>query len=522
MARGSPSIIEARQRLNDQQPKMDGGLNDVSDDSVLLPNQLRRTTNGRLTDYGAITKRGGTQRTSSAAISAHSVQNGYTWRKDSGTNEILAVVNGLLYTSSYGALPWTWTVQSGALSTTVTPTLVQFRDGTNDVVYIADGGLLNEWDGAALTTNIAGTTAVTTIAVHNQRLWGTGNSTAPDSVFYSGLNNGESLGNAGYGGTGGAGGQIIVRTFGDEVIIGLASVNTSLLIFHRRGISRITGFGQDDITVAPQGVTADVGTISAGSIVSVGNLAYFISERGLYRCNEAEVSAVGTAETPDVLLPIIRQLSSAQFNLIRAVFNRGTRELWITIPGYGCYQYHTVLNAWSGPWDTGYVSPDTTALWETLNANGLPVILKGDASGWVSLCDAPNVFLDNVAAAGTGGTRYALTAQMHRMYCGDDAEAKAIRWIYLTAALKGSDQTRVEWNSGDSFGSFSLPPSTDETWGGTGTYWGTGTWGGAGSQSYRIPCGGTGYYFDISIIDSGEALPVFSRLQLETFALGRR
>ena len=522
MARGSPNIIEARERKADQQPKMDGGLNTVSDESVLLPNQLRRTTNGRLTDYGAITKRGGTRRSSSAVLSAHDVQNGYTWRKDSGSPEIMAIANGVLYTTTYGTLPWTWTAESGALSTTELPTLVQFRDGTNDVVYIGDGGLLNKWDGTTLTTNIAGTVGAKMLAVHNQRLWSCGCGSAPDSVFYSGLNNGDSLANASYSGTGGPGGQIVVRTFGDEVIVGLASVNTSLLIFHRRGISRITGYGQDDITVAPQGVTADVGTISAGSIVSVGNVAYFISERGLYRCNEAEVAPVGTAETPDVLLPIIRTLTSAQFDLIRAGFNRATRELWITLPGIGCYQYHTVLNAWSGPWDTGYVAPDTTALWETLNASGLPVMLKGDVDGWVTLCDATDTYLDNVSADGTGGERYALTAQLHRMYCGDDAEAKALRWIYVTASLRGSDQTRVEWSSGDAFGSFSLPPSADETWGGSGTVWGTGTWGGPGSQSYRVPCGGTGYYFDISIIDSGEALPIFSRVQLEAFALGRR
>ena len=515
-------VVEARERKVDQQPKMDGGLNDVSDDSSLLVNQLRRTINGRLTDFGAITKRGGTRRTSTANIAAYPVQNGYTWRKDGGTQEIMVVVNGTLYTTTYGAFPWTYASKAGALSAAIKPTMVQFRDGTNDVVYIGDGGLLNKWDGTTLSVDIAGTVGAKMLAVHNQRLWSCGCGIAPDSVFYSGLNNGDSLANASYGGSGGPGGQIVVRTFGDETVIGLASVNTSLLIFHRRGISRITGYGQDDITVAPQGVTADVGTISAGSIVSVGNVAFFISERGLYRCNEAEVAPVGTAETPDILLPIIRTLTSAQFELIRAEFNRGTRELWITIPGYGCYQYHTVLNAWSGPWDGGYILPDTTALFETLNDAGLPVILKGDAAGWVSLCDAPQIFRDNVPASGIGGDRYALTAQMHRMYCGDDAEAKALRWIYLTAALKGSDQTRVEWNSGDSFGSFSLPPSTDETWGGVGTEWGTGTWGGAGSQSYRVPCGGSGYYFDVSIIDSGAALPVFSRVQLETFALGRR
>ena len=505
-------------RLQDQQPKMDGGLNDVSDDIALLPNQLRRAINARLTDYGAATKRGGTKRTSTAALAAFPVLNGFTWTKDAGTQEILAVCNGTLRTTTYGTFPWTWASQSGTVSTTVFPTFANFRDsGGTDVVYIADGGLLNKWNGTALTTNISGTESVQRICVHNERLWGLGNSTYPESVFYSELNNGDTLGNGALGG-----GQIIVRTFGDEQLVGLASVNTSLLLFHRRGISRITGYGQDDITVAPQAVTADVGTIAAGSIVASGNVAFFVSERGLYRCNEAEVAPVGTAETPDPLLPIIRQLSDAQFDTIRAVLNRGTKELWITMPGFGCYVYHTVLNAWAGPWDGAYIDPDTTCLFETLNDEGLPVILKGDASGWVSLCDAPNVVLDNVAADGTGGTRYALTLQFHRLYCGDDALSKSLRFGYLTAQLKGSNQTRVEWNTGEAFGSWTLPPSTDETWGGIGTTWGTGVWGGAGSQSYRIQMGGTGYYVDVSVIDSGMALPVFSRFTLEAFALSRR
>lgn len=505
----------ARQTLPDAQPSMVGGLNSVSDESALQPDQLRRAVNLRLTDYGAATKRGGTQRTSSNVLTNHPVLNGFTWRKDTGSPEILVVANGTLYTTTYGAFPWTYTARSGTLSTTQVPMFAKFRDaGGNDVAFIADGGLLNKWNGTALTTNISGTAAVESIVVHNERLWGIGGG---PRVFYSALNNGDTLGNAASGG-----GEIIVRTFGDETIVGLASINTSLLLFHRRGISRITGFGQDDITAQPAGVTSDVGTIAPDSIVASDNIAFFISERGLYRCNESDVSAVGTPVKPDPILPIIRTLSSAQFSTIQCVLNRATKELWISIPGYGCYQYHTVLDAWSGPWDGGYISPDTTCLFETLNTAGLPVVLKGDADGWVSLCDAPNVFVDNQGANGTGGTRYAMTAQLHRLYCGDDAEAKALRFGYLTAALRGSDQARVEWNTGSSFGSYTLPPSTDETWGGAGTTWGTGTWGGVGSQSYRIQMGGTGYYVDVTLIDSGEALPVFSRFQLETFALGRR
>lgn len=509
----------ARPVLQDAQPRFDGGLNTVSDDAAVAPTQMRRAVNARLTDFGAVTKRGGTQRVSTAAIDAgEDVQGGFNWRKDGGTSEILAVLDGTLYTTTYGTFPMTWTAEVGALAAGVVVDFAKFRDNAGaDVVYLADGGLLNKWNGSALTVNIAGTVASKSITVHNERLWSCGSTTAPQTVFYSDLNNGDTLGNSGAGG-----GEIIVRTFGDQVVVGLASVNTSLLIFHRRGISRITGFGQDDILVAPAGVTADVGTIAAGSIVEADNVAFFVSERGLYRCNEAEVAPVGTPEKPDPLLPIIRQMTATELDDIRAVLNRATRELWVYLPNQGVYVYHTLLNSWSGPWDTGYLSPATTAVFEVLDANGLPVILRGDVDGWVSLCDAPNVFLDNVAADATGGTRYAMAVQMHRMYCGDDAEAKALRWGYLTAALNGSDQCAVSWSTGLVTGTVQLPADTSQSWGGVGTTWGTGTWGGVGSRNYRIPMGGTGYYIDMTITDSGNALPVFSRFQLQTFALGRR
>ena len=134
--------------------------------------------------------------------------------------------------------------------------------------------------------------------------------------------------------------------------------------------------------------------------------------------------------------------------------------------------------------------------------------------------DKPTAYLDNAAAAGTGGSRYAMTVQMHRMYCGDDALAKSLRWGYVTANLKGSDQCNVRWATDTISGSYTLPIDTYGVWG-TGT-WGSGTWTVGSSKNFRIPMGGTGYYTDVEIVDSGEALPIISRVQLEQFSLGRR
>lgn len=507
-----------RQQVEDFQPRMDGGLNSISSPSVLLDNQLRKATNARLTEFGAIQKRSGTQRVSGSVSGTDDVRSGFTWRKDNGATEIMIVVGSSLYTSTYGSLPWTWTQRSGTLASTGSASFAKFRDGSgNDVAYIGDGGLLNKWDGTTLTTDIPNTIAAKNIVVHNERLWSCGCTANPQSIFYSSLNNGDTLGNASA-----DGGEIIIRTFGDESVVSLASINTSLLIFHRRGISRLTGYGQSDITVQPEGVSSDVGTIAPQSIVSFENVAYFVSERGLYMCNESEVAAVSSPTTPDPLLPLIRQLGSSQFEEIRAVLNRATREVWISVPDYGLYVYNTTLRAWSGPWDTGWIDPATTCMWETFDENDLPVILRGDDRSFVSICDAQNVFNDNVNADGSGGERYAMEAQFHRMFCGDQATSKALRWGYLQVDLRGSDQSRVEWRTGEYIGSFSLPPSTAQSWGGFGTVWGQGTWGGGGRISYRIPMGGNGYYIDVSFIDSGEALPIVSNFQLQAFALGRR
>jgi hypothetical protein len=82
--------------------------------------------------------------------------------------------------------------------------------------------------------------------------------------------------------------------------------------------------------------------------------------------------------------------------------------------------------------------------------------------------------------------------------------------------------TTLKWITETDNGSFTLPVtfSSAGIWG-SGS-WGTGLWGGGSSRNYRVQMNGTGYYIDVSIVDSGTAAPVFGRFQLETFALGRR
>ncbi len=516
----APRLSSGRTTMPDEEASLAGGLNTVSADDALQPNQFRRGDNGRLTPYGAFAKRGGTQQTAAALIAATTVQNGYAWNQPAGSIVTMGVVGGTLKTTTYGAFPLTWTTRGSVadLSTTVTPSLVEFLQlaGT-DSVYIADGGLLNRYTGTTLTKNIAGTPSCNFLAVHNQRLYGCGDPSFPDSIWYSALNDGDSLGIGGSGG-----GQIIVRTFGSENVIGLASLGTSLMIFHVRGVSRLTGYGQSDVTVAPAGITKDVGTRAPFSVCVVDNICYFVADRGLYAATEAAVSSVSTEQQPDPLSVILPTMSAANIANIRTALNRGTRELLIQVPGFGVYVYNTLLKAWAGPWADGYQSPETSCLFETSNASGYPIVLRGDVNGFVSECDRPNVSLDNVASDGTGGTTYTMTLQFRRFYCGDPHTAKAFRFGYLLSALNGSNAATALWSTDSTSDSQRLPNSTSVTWGGLGTVWGTGTWGSVNQTSYRVQLDGNGYFLDFTVTDSSAAQPVFSQARIMGYALGRR
>jgi hypothetical protein len=243
-------------------------------------------------------------------LAAFPVREGYTWRQSATTTYTMAVCNGSLFTTTYGAFPLTWSNKGGSFTTTAVPDFAAFRDASANVVYIATGGALQKWDGTT-RTSIANAVHAAGICVYHDRLWGWGVSGSLDSVFYSNLSDatsstgGDSLGYATE-----SGGQIIIRTFGQQDIVACAPINTSLLIWHKRGISRITGYGQSDITVTPDAVTADVGLVGKDAVTVYDNLAYFVSERGVYAANESSVMPLGTPEKPDPVLPQLQTLSS--------------------------------------------------------------------------------------------------------------------------------------------------------------------------------------------------------------------
>lgn len=496
--------------LSDVQPSFEGGLNSTADESQLKPNEMRRAQNARLTEFGGVTKVLGSQRTSASAIgSGNPVRGGLSW-DNAGTVSQLAVSNGLLYTGPY-SIGMTWTAQVGALSSSAQISMAPFRDGSGNAVYIADGGLLNKWDGAALGVNIASTPAASMVAVYNQRLYAiTG---TDETLYWSALNNGDTCGIAASGG-----GSAIVRTFGKSTLQGLMALGGSLLLVHKNGISRFTGWTQDDISISTgtQGVSADIGSTAPGSFVTVENVGYFLSDRGVY-----EVTESGVAPISGQIESVIKGLDQSLFSRVRAEHHKAFKEVWFYLPDVGVYIWNYRMRQWTGPRTGVFTDHTPYAMWSAVDASSRPILLAGFEDGYVRHIDIAGKYRDDYTSAGASSTAFTMIVKCHRMFCRQPSIEKSWRDIYATANLRGSTTATVQYTTATASSSTTFPPASSSIWG-LGTWALSSVWGGIGSLIRRVKAAGRGKFIDITISDDGSADSVWSRIEVFGYDYGQR
>jgi len=498
-------------RTFDAQASFEGGINLTADISQVRPNELRKARNARLSEFGGATKRGGTQNVTVDALAASPVLGGYGWSSDAGDLQ-LAMCDGQIFTGTYG-IPMTFTPRTGTFSTTEYPSFVGFRDASADACYIADGGLLNKIVGTTITTNIASTPSVGQLALYNLRLFGI--SGLNSTLYYSALGNGDTLGIVASGG-----GSAIIRTFGEQRLIGLLPLGGSLMLVHRAGISRFTGWSLDDIDIdsGSSGVSTDTGTIAPRSLVAVENVGFLVSDNGVYQLTEEGVTPIGQK-----LEAMIKSLGQANFERIQAAHHRAFKEVHFFFPGVGTYLYNYRLGKWSGPWNDGYLANDIHSMWQTYDSDGSPIVLVGNENGQVLRVDAPSIWKDNVFSDGSGGTTFSLELQLHRIYFRDPELYKSIRFFYITRNSFAGAAAYLRWATEEMVGQIDLPAS-----GGTALVWGVGTWDptlvwpSASTRPQRVQGWGSGTYIDLTIVDDSPAPVSYTRILVEGFTTARR
>jgi hypothetical protein len=511
-----------RLELRDDQPNFSGGLNIASDRSKLRNNELWRADEIRFTELAGATKRGGTQRLHAAALAASPIRGGYSWRR-SGTGAALdlAMCNGSLYKFTY-AIPVVPALIGGGFNANAYPSFAAFPDaGGVDSVFVADGGALCKTDGAALTMRIAGTPNVGVLFTYNRRLYGCQDAANPDVLYFSALDNGDTLGNAAAGG-----GAALVRTAGARDIMLGAALGEALALIHRESISRWTGFTQDDIAVQSgvQGFSADVGGTSPRSLVMNEKVGAFLSDRGLY-----EISDGGLRPISSKIEPAIVGLDHTSFNRVAGVNSRSTRELLWYLPDVGiyCYNYRlldpdTGVGAWSGPWKGIFTSAIVHSMWQTLDSQGVRIVLAGFGDGFIRRLDAPGVYKDDVLSDGSGGTAITMSGTCARMFFKSPTREKSFRRVWVTASLRGSSLLAIALQCETGAPDWTFPPTRGVSWG-TGKWGVPGKWSSAASSVTRkADLSGRGTYADIVFTESGAGNPVIQRVEVQAFDMRER
>ncbi len=513
-----------RPMLEDTQTGFAGGLNTTGDSFSVASNQVTRADNARLTQFGSAMKRLGTQRVQDAEF-GNAIQGGFCWQRAASVEHVL-LSEGVFYTGDTAyAIGMTWTAETlaagAALSDSTYTSWAAFRDGSGEVLYLADGGPLIKWDGTTLTRITTGGTPanIARLAVYNQRLLGI--SGEDQTVYYSALNNGDTLGI-----TGSLGGSAVVRTFGDQKLTNLLTLRDSLALFHVSGISRFVGLTQEDIAIATgvQGFSSDVGTLMPRSAISVDGQGFFLSDRGAYAITDGGVSALDSPRHPDPTVPLTAALPTDYLPIVNAVHDRKNREIRWAIPDAGAYVYNYRLRAWTGPWNGIYLDTHTTAQWEAVDENGASLVLFGSEDGILRRSDAPGLYYDDVLEDGTAGDTFSLVLGCRRFFTRNPSADKAFRWMYLFADIGSSASAMITWSTPSGAYSYTLRASIGAgVWGST--TWGGFIWGGTGgtgARTFAIPMGGRGTYVDVTIADDGQATSVYSRVELQAYELGLR
>lgn len=515
-----------RKRLQDVQPGFASGLvrdpiNAIGGGSIyeqpdyltFPPDGLTGARHARITAQGALQRMYGSRRLHPTAIDgANAIRGGFSWRKGDGNVQQLVTTDNL-FTGVYTVPTTLWTSRAGALDNTKYHSFAAFRDGTGECVYIADGGLLNKWTGAAVSVDLAGTPSVAQLVAYNQRLYGI--STTDQTLYWSALNNGDSLGV-----TASGGGSAVVRTFGGQQITALAVVGGSLLLFHANAISRFTGYSQTDINIdaGAIGHASGVGTLAPRSVVVVNidgsDVALFLTKQGLFLANEG-----GVAPVPSPFNRDLGDYTNNDWYEVHAVHHPLNREVWFNIKGL-IYVYQYDLKAWMGPHGSLFAAAGAPiVLWLAESDTGSvvvgdqgggPILLGGGVDGFVRHVDYLTPKQD-VLSDGSGGTTVAMAVQLRPWFFGDETLTKTFRYLYLTGQALGFTATlTIDWvtSTGESGSTTATLPTTFGT--------------------VAVPIWGTGTYCWISITANapsgvpGGGTPVLAGLRGEAFALGRR
>lgn len=151
---------------------------------------------------------------------------------------------------------------------------INYQKDDEDIVIMADGvELPQKWNGEGNTETLLGCDhKFSSLCLHYERVWASGETQNPDRVYYSADFNPE-------GWSGVQAGYIDIPTWDGASVKAVRTIYNDVIVFKDNEVYRIYGTYPGEYEVAQ--VYGTNGPIAARSIVSTGDMVYFLGKDGL-------------------------------------------------------------------------------------------------------------------------------------------------------------------------------------------------------------------------------------------------
>ena len=226
-----------------------------------------------------------------------------------------------------GATVWwlngaVWTNITGSVSLIpVASTLVSFQTMANLLIGYDGLNAPWTWDGqASAILLLPGTPPIGNIGILFQNYWFVaGVGTARSRLYFSDLGDPTTWPAINF--------IDVPSPYDGDPITGLATLYGNMVIFKRHSIYIMTGTDPTTFSLSP--TNAAVGCVSPYSVVSIENLVYFVSDKGLYAINLSNEKQICYKVQPRYDSAVINQLNgSLARNRIQALNYRLRNEVW--------------------------------------------------------------------------------------------------------------------------------------------------------------------------------------------------
>lgn len=355
-----------------------GGINIRETAHAINDNECRTAKNCHFLGKG-INKRAGWTKLATAAVGTANALTGVfqgSWVSGGVVTRKVLATDGI---TVFWLNSTTWTDITGALTLTAPATAVVSFVQMNNLVIGYDGTNAPwKWDGAtAAIAALGGSPPTGNIAiVWMNRLFWAGVGTAQTRLYYSEIGDPENNPAANY--------LDVPSAYDGDPITGLSILYGNLIIFKRNSIYILTGDAPSNFVLSK--TNSSVGCVSPYSIAPVGNLVYFVSDKGLYAMNLTNNRQVSYKYEPTYNLAVQNQLAgSFTKNRLMALHYRKLNQIWVLMDGSAAGQDHH----------------DRVAVhdYNTVDANGDPAV----SEYWTatSVETSPAVVGDYITSAGS-------------------------------------------------------------------------------------------------------------------------